>query len=75
MHPSYTFGKGEGRQKKRKENNIFKFNIYFYLNNPIKSRRFDFVMDKIEILNVLHSGPPKVALTLYGFFIISVQFG
>ena len=32
-------------------------------------------MDKIEILNVLHSGPPKVALTLYGFFIISVQFG
>ena len=58
------------REDKRKEKKIIYLNsIYiFYLNNPIKSRRFDFVMDKIEILNVLHSGPPKVALTLYGFF-------
>ena len=73
MHPSYTFGKVEGRENKI---NIFKFNIYFfYLNNPIKSRRFDFVMDKIEILNVLQSGPPKVAFVVYSFFIISVQFG
>ena len=72
MHPSYMFGKGEGRENKI---NIFKYNIFFYLNNPIKSRRFDFVMDKIEILNFLQSGPPKVALILYSFFIIFFQFG
>ena len=36
---------------------------------------FVFVMDKIEILNVLRSGPPKVALVLHGFFLISAHFG
>ena len=46
-------------KSKKKENNIFKLDICFCLNNPINSGMIVFVIDKIEILNVLHNGPPK----------------
>ena len=53
---------------KKKENNILKLDICFYLNNPIKFGMIVFVMDKIEILNVLHIGPPKSCTRFTWFF-------
>ena len=47
-------------EEKIKENNIFKLDICFYLNTPIKSRMLVLVMDKIEIFNVISSGPQKL---------------
>ena len=59
------FGRSEGREKK---NTIFKLDICFYLNTPIKSRMFVLVMDIIEILNVISGRSQKLLSFYLAFF-------
>ena len=56
------------REEKIKENNIFKIDICFYLNTPIKSKILVLVMDIIEILNVISGRPQKLHYFYLAFF-------
>ena len=58
------------REEKIKENNIFKLDICFYLNTPIKSKILVLVMDIIEILNVISGRSQKL---LFFFIWLSLR--
>ena len=65
---SFTCLEGVREEKIKKKNTIFKLDICFYLNTPIKSKMFVLVMDIIEILNVISGRSQKLLSFYLAFF-------